>query len=50
MDASEHINQVFNCRDINQVFKTRFLGGCHVEKRQIKPDQIMEIESLRLDL
>ena len=49
MDASEHINQGFYCQDINRVSKTRFLGGHHIEKRQIKVYQNMEIESQRLD-
>ena len=36
--------------DINRVFKTRFPGGRHVEKCQLKSDQNMKIEFLRFDL
>ena len=39
-----------NYGDINRVSKTRFLGGHHVEKCQIRPNQNMKTESLRLDL
>mgnify|MGYP007088656355 CR=1 FL=1 len=36
--------------DINGVFKTKFLGKRHAEKRQFRSNQNMKIESLRLSL
>ena len=50
VDAGVNINRVSNCRDINRVSKTRFPGGHQMEKRQIRLDQNIKIESLRLDL
>ena len=50
VDAGVNINRVSNCRDINRVSKTRFPGGHQMEKCQIRLDQNIKIESLRLDL
>ena len=36
--------------DINRVSKTRFPGGHHVKKCQLRSNQNMKIEFLRLDL
>ena len=50
MDAGEHINRVFKGRDINRVSKTRFIGGRHAEKRQVRPVQNMKTKPQRLGL
>ena len=47
---TSHTNRVFKGRDINRVSKTRFPGGRHVEKCQLRPNQNMKIEPQRLGL